>query len=78
MLYDDNGAVKGIATGDMGIGKDGQPTDNYMRGMELHAKQTIFAEGCHGHLTKTLFENLIFEKAKTRKHLRLNQGIMGY
>ena len=53
VLYDENGAVKGIATGDMGIGKDGQPTDNYMRGMELHAKQPIFAEGCRGHLTKT-------------------------
>ena len=45
ILYDDQGRVKGVATGDMGIGKDGNPTDNYMRGMELHAKQTIFAEG---------------------------------
>ena len=44
ILYDDNGAVRGVATGDMGIGKDGEPTDNYMRGMELIGKQTIFAE----------------------------------
>ena len=54
ILYDDSGRVKGVATGDMGIGKDGNPTENYMRGMELHAKQTVFAEGCRGHLTKTL------------------------
>jgi electron-transferring-flavoprotein dehydrogenase len=48
----------------MGIGKDGQPTDNYMRGMELHAKQTIFAEGCRGHLTKTLFEKFDLREGK--------------
>ncbi len=48
--------MKGVATGDMGIGKDGQPTANYTRGVELHGKQTMFAEGCRGSLTKTLFE----------------------
>ena len=64
VLYDENGAVKGIATGDMGIGKDGAPTDSYMRGMELHAKQTIFAEGCRGHLTKTLFEKFDLREGK--------------
>ncbi|UKJ75136.1 electron transfer flavoprotein-ubiquinone oxidoreductase [Azospirillum brasilense] len=56
VLYDDSGAVKGVATGDMGIGKDGEKTGNYTPGMELHARQTIFAEGCRGSLTKTLFE----------------------
>ncbi len=56
MLYHDDGSVKGVATGDMGIGKDGQPTENHQRGMELHAKHTVFAEGCRGSLTKTLFE----------------------
>jgi electron-transferring-flavoprotein dehydrogenase len=56
VIYDANGAVKGVATGDMGIGKDGQHTANYTRGVELHGKQTIFAEGCRGSLTKTLFE----------------------
>ncbi|KAA0675616.1 electron-transfer flavoprotein:ubiquinone oxidoreductase, partial [Roseomonas genomospecies 6] len=50
------GAVKGVATGDMGIGKDGEKTANYTPGMELHARQTIFAEGCRGSLTKTLFK----------------------
>ena len=56
VLFDDSGAVKGVATGDMGIGKDGQPTANYTRGVELHGKQTLFAEGCRGSLTKGLFE----------------------
>jgi electron-transferring-flavoprotein dehydrogenase len=64
VLYNDQGHVKGVATGDMGIGKDGQPTDNYMRGMELHAKQTIFAEGCRGHLTKTLFDKFSLQEGK--------------
>jgi electron-transferring-flavoprotein dehydrogenase len=56
VLFDDKGAVKGVATGDMGIGKDGQPTANFTRGVELHGKQTLFAEGCRGSLTKGLFE----------------------
>jgi electron-transferring-flavoprotein dehydrogenase len=64
ILYDDQGRVRGVATGDMGIGKDGNPTDNYMRGMELHAKQTIFAEGCRGHLTKNLFEKYDLREGK--------------
>ena len=64
VLYDDLGRVKGVATGDMGIGKDGNPTENYMCGMELHAKQTIFAEGCRGHLTKTLFERFNLREGK--------------
>ncbi len=54
ILYDENGAVKGVATGDMGVGRDGQPTDAYQPGMELHAKYTLFAEGCRGHLGKQL------------------------
>ena len=54
VLYDEAGRVKGIATGDMGVGKDGQPTENYQPGMELLARYTIFAEGCRGSLTKSL------------------------
>ena len=54
--YADNGAVRGVAIGDMGVGRDGQPTDNYMPGMELVASYTLFAEGCRGSLTKTLIE----------------------
>jgi electron-transferring-flavoprotein dehydrogenase len=56
ILYAEDGSVRGIATGDMGIGKDGQPTGNHTPGIELHAKQTVFSEGCRGSLTKTLFE----------------------
>src|SRR5574343_369125 len=55
VLYHEDGSVKGVATGDLGIGKDGQPGHNFQPGMELHARQTIFAEGCRGSLTKELF-----------------------
>ncbi|MPZ37307.1 MAG: FAD-binding protein [Rhizobiales bacterium] len=58
VLYDADGAVAGVATGDMGIGKDGKPTDNFTRGMELRAKYTLFAEGARGSLTKTLLNRL--------------------
>ncbi|MCU0895547.1 MAG: NAD(P)/FAD-dependent oxidoreductase, partial [Rhodospirillales bacterium] len=56
VLYHEDGRVKGVATGDMGIGRDGQPTDSYTPGVELHATYTVFAEGCRGSLTKTLFD----------------------
>jgi len=62
VLYDETGAVKGVATGDMGIGKDGEQTANYTRGVELHGTQTIFAEGCRGSLSKTLFERFDLRK----------------
>ena len=54
VLYNDDGSVKGVATGNMGVGKDGQPTENFQLGMELHAKYTLFAEGSRGHLGKQL------------------------
>jgi electron-transferring-flavoprotein dehydrogenase len=56
VLYNDDGAVVGVATGDMGVGRDGQPTDQFAPGMELRARYTLFAEGCRGSLTKLLFE----------------------
>ncbi|MCQ8897216.1 electron transfer flavoprotein-ubiquinone oxidoreductase [Limnobacter humi] len=56
VLYDEKGAVKGVQTGDMGIGKDGEPTHAYQPGMELHAKYTVFAEGVRGHLGKRVIE----------------------
>jgi electron-transferring-flavoprotein dehydrogenase len=56
VLYDDKGAVRGVATGDMGIGKDGEPGDNFEPGMELIGRQTVFAEGCRGSLTGELME----------------------
>ena len=64
VLYHEDGSVRGVATGDMGIGKDGEKTDSYMPGMDLLAKQTIFAEGCRGHLTKTLFETFSLREGK--------------
>jgi len=54
VLYDDKGAVRGVATGNLGIGKDGEPTDNFQLGMELLGKYTLFAEGARGHLGKQL------------------------
>jgi electron-transferring-flavoprotein dehydrogenase len=55
VLYTEDGAVKGVATGDMGIGKDGKKKDTYTEGMELHAKYTLIAEGARGSLSKMLF-----------------------
>ena len=54
VLYDEGGRVRGVATGDMGIGRDGKPTERYTPGVELIARETLFAEGCRGSLTKTL------------------------
>ena len=56
VLYHEDGAVKGVATQDMGVGRDGQPKASFEPGVELHARVTVFAEGCRGHLTKSLFE----------------------
>ena len=54
VLYNNDGAVIGIATGDMGVQADGSEGPNFERGMELHAKYTFFSEGCRGHLGKQL------------------------
>lgn len=54
VLYDQSGRVIGVATGDMGIGRDGKPTEHYQPGVELVATYTLFAEGCRGSLTKQL------------------------
>ena len=56
VLYDDKGAVRGVATGNMGIGKDGEPTGNFQPGVELIGKYTLFAEGARGHLGKQVIE----------------------
>src|SRR3954453_11413534 len=56
VLFDGNGAVAGVATGDMGIGKAGEPKDSFTRGMELHAKYTLLAEGPRGNLSKLLLK----------------------
>ena len=54
VLFDESGAVAGIATGDLGIGRSGEPRDDYTRGMELRGKYTVFGEGARGNLTKGL------------------------
>ena len=56
VLFNDDGSVKGIATGDMGRGRDGEPGPNFEPGVELHAKYTFFAEGCRGSLSKQLID----------------------
>ena len=64
VLYNDNGAVKGVATGNMGVGKDGEPTENFQLGMELHAKYTVFAEGARGHLGKQVISRFKLDAGK--------------
>ena len=54
VLFDDAGSVRGIATGDMGVTREGEHGPNYVQGIELHARQTVFSEGCRGSLTKGL------------------------
>ena len=54
VLYSDDGAVKGVATGDMGIDREGRPTEAFQPGIELHAGYTLFAEGVRGHLGKSV------------------------
>ncbi|WP_440637934.1 electron transfer flavoprotein-ubiquinone oxidoreductase [Bradyrhizobium sp. PUT101] len=61
VLYDEDGKVKGIATGDMGVGRDGKPKDSFTRGMELLGKYTLFAEGARGSLTKQLINKFALD-----------------
>lgn len=64
VLYNDQGAVRGVATGDMGVGRDGQPTDQYQPGMALLAKYTIFAEGARGQLGRELIEKFNLDQGR--------------
>ncbi len=64
VLYNSNGSVKGVATGNLGIGKDGEPTAEFQLGMELHAKYTVFAEGSRGHLGKQLIDKFKLDAGK--------------
>jgi electron-transferring-flavoprotein dehydrogenase len=67
----EDGAVKGIITGDMGISESGEHTDMYMQGMELRGKYTVFAEGCHGHLGKELIAEFKLDEGKDPQHYGL-------
>jgi len=68
ILFNEDGSVKGIATGDMGISAQGEQKDSYMPGMELHAKYTLFAEGCRGHLGKQLISHFGLDEGKDPQH----------
>ena len=68
VLYDEQGAVKGVATADMGVGADGQHKATFEPGYELHAKYTLFAEGCRGHLGKQLIERFGLGAEATAQH----------
>lgn len=68
ILYDEHGAVRGIATGDFGIGHNGEHKASYAPGMELHAKYTIFSEGCRGHLGKQLMEKYSLREGVDPQH----------
>jgi electron-transferring-flavoprotein dehydrogenase len=64
VLHDEKGAVVGVATGDMGIGKDGEPTDRFTRGMELRGKYTIIGEGARGSLAKSLMAKFDLDQGR--------------
>ncbi|PTB77791.1 hypothetical protein M440DRAFT_1400733 [Trichoderma longibrachiatum ATCC 18648] len=70
VLYNADGSVKGVATNDLGIGRDGRPKDSFERGMEFHARVTMFGEGCHGSLTKK-----VVGKFDLRRDSRRNCGV---
>lgn len=68
ILYHDDGRVKGVATGDMGLDIDGKPKDGHERGMELYAKYTVFSEGCRGHLGKQLISQFALDQGQSPQH----------
>jgi len=67
VLLHDDGSVKGIATNDVGIGKDGAPKDSFARGMEFHAQCTLFGEGCRGQLSKQLMKHFDLQKGREKQ-----------
>ncbi len=68
VLYNEDGSIKGIATGDMGVGADGEQKSTYTPGYELHAKYTVFAEGCRGHLGKLVMEKFNLQAESDTQH----------
>ncbi|MFM9925033.1 electron transfer flavoprotein-ubiquinone oxidoreductase [Variovorax sp. H27-G14] len=64
VLYNEDGSVRGVATGNMGVGKDGEPTENFQLGMELLGKYTVFAEGARGHLGRQLIAKYKLDEGK--------------
>jgi len=68
ILYNEDGSIKGVATGDMGLDANGDPKDSHEVGMELHAKYTVFAEGCRGHLGKELIRKFKLDEGCSPQH----------
>ena len=68
VLFDETGSVKGIATGEMGVSANGEQKDSYVPSMELHARYTVFAEGCRGHLGKQLIAHYALDEGKDPQH----------
>lgn len=68
LIYNEDGSIGGVITGDMGISLEGEQKDSYMPGMELRAKYTVFAEGCRGHLGKELIAKYELDKSSTPQH----------
>lgn len=71
ILYHEDGRVKGVATGDMGVSASGEQLATYMEGMELHAQYTVFSEGCRGHLGKQLISKFNLDAAADPQHYAL-------
>ncbi|CUB05007.1 electron transfer flavoprotein-ubiquinone oxidoreductase [Marinomonas fungiae] len=71
ILYHEDGSVKGVATGDMGVSASGEKLPTYMEGMELHATYTVFSEGCRGHLGKQLIQKFSLDKDADPQHYAL-------
>jgi electron-transferring-flavoprotein dehydrogenase len=71
IIYNDDGSVGGVTTGDMGLDAEGKPKDSFMPGMELKAKYTVFAEGCRGHLGKELIAKFSLDADKSPQHYGL-------
>ena len=72
-MYHEDGSLKGIATNDVGISKTGQPKDSFERGMEIHGKLTLFAEGCHGSLSKSVIKK--FNLRENSQHQTYGIGV---
>jgi len=71
VIYNEDGSVGGVITGDMGLDAEGKEKDGFMPGMELRAKYTVFAEGCRGHLGKELIEKFNLDKESSPQHYGL-------
>jgi electron-transferring-flavoprotein dehydrogenase len=73
ILYTNDGSIKGVATNDLGLGRDGEPKESFERGMEFHARVTLLAEGCHGSLTKQAIQK--YDLRRDSQHQTYGLGI---